>query len=786
MPFFWEIIISNTLLVCFLAVGVSLLGRVWKNSAAIHLLWVLVLLKLFMPPIFIAKLPASFNVVEARLDSGLDLSTPHLAQSNSEQIPTSPAKGIVAPHTTALRGTTQFSSSLSAVRKARSALSWETLLGGVWAVGVLLIASRQGSRIHRFRSLLRETKNSSVALANKVAALSQQMGIAHAPEIRLVPHRLTPLVWAIGGRPILVLPTELFARLSPEALETVLIHELAHVRRKDHLVRILELAAMTFFWWHPVAWYASSRLRELEESCCDKTVLELAPKHVRTYATALVDTLEFLSGAVSPALPLATAIHSSGSLAKRITVLHQDTTHRLTLSSGLLIAVLATIPLAVAFAEKTVQNDSARITGIVTNDAGEPLADVLVRVAIPATDMRFVYPGSDHVTYESRTRKDGHYEVVLEGVGNATTASIDAMTPGYRRLSGALSSEWGTIERNISPGNFAEASFTLKPSLYVKGIVVNKDGDPLPNIRVAANSVEFKSIDGVERVASSGGIERSGTRKNGSFEIFNFPLQPQIREGRTERGLIFATDRNYVSNQVDDIYALSDHQRTNLRMVMLTGRRASGVVLDAGGQPVSDVMVEVLESKNKNRDKVAMTDSNGKFTFRGLVEQPTFFRVHAMKLRQKITLPVDLDRDYDDLELRLKPIEIEEEPITVEVLGMKLADITPELMERYDLPNSLGALVLDPGKYSDRFGIGELCEGNTFVLVGNYQPIGSVREFVEHLLGVTAMRMSDEDGCRVVYNFSNLIMHGTNTQYMKLTEDDVRRLREVLKQLPPK
>ena len=57
MHIFWEIVASNALLVIPLAMGVALLGRVWKNPAALHVLWALVLLKLFTPPIVTIAVP---------------------------------------------------------------------------------------------------------------------------------------------------------------------------------------------------------------------------------------------------------------------------------------------------------------------------------------------------------------------------------------------------------------------------------------------------------------------------------------------------------------------------------------------------------------------------------------------------------------------------------------------------------------------------------------------------------------------------------------------------------
>ena len=357
------------------------------------------------------------------------------------------------------------------------------------------------------------------------------------------------------------------------------------------------------------------------------------------------------------------------------------------------------------------------------------------------------------------------------------------MTPGYRRLSDVLFTYRDRVVRDISPGKIAEASFVLNPGLIVKGIVVNEAGKPIPDTAVNANSIEYETVEGVRRGVSSAGVERSSNHDDGTFEVFNFSLQPQMNDGIAEEGMISFNNRDYISYRIDDIYALDKEERENLRIVLPTGMSASGIVLDREGKPVPNVMVEVLDAKDRNRDKATLTNSEGRFSFRGLVEQPAIFRVHAMKLRQKIKLPVELDHDYENLEIRLKPIEIQEEPKSVEVLGMQLADITPELKERFDLSHKIGALILDPGNDSKRFGIGELREGYNFVMAGDYQRVKNVHEFLETLLEAANHRKNDGDGCRVVYTFNNLAMHGSNTQYMKLTEEDVRELRKVLDKL---
>ncbi len=68
---FWEIIASNAIVATILAIGATLLSRIWKNAAAVHVLWVVVLLKLFTPPLVTTALPVAFTSLPsaARTDS---------------------------------------------------------------------------------------------------------------------------------------------------------------------------------------------------------------------------------------------------------------------------------------------------------------------------------------------------------------------------------------------------------------------------------------------------------------------------------------------------------------------------------------------------------------------------------------------------------------------------------------------------------------------------------------------------------------------------------------------
>jgi beta-lactamase regulating signal transducer with metallopeptidase domain len=115
---------------------------------------------------------------------------------------------------------------------------------------------------------------------------------------------MSPTLWALGRRSRLLVPEVLWARLDKDQWAALLAHELAHLRRRDHWIRPLELLAISFYWWLPVAWWVRRSMREAEEQCCDAWVVWLLPDSKRAYARTLVETIDFLAEP-HPPLPLA-------------------------------------------------------------------------------------------------------------------------------------------------------------------------------------------------------------------------------------------------------------------------------------------------------------------------------------------------------------------------------------------------------------------------------------------------------------------------------------------------
>ena len=135
----------------------------------------------------------------------------------------------------------------------------------------------------------------------------------------------------------------------PGAGATLIAHELVHLERRDYLVRWLELAALGWYWWHPVAWWARRNLSAAQEQCCDARVLSLFPQSARAYAETLLATVEFLAEPSRPLPAGASGFSEFGHLHRRLTMILQSTPSRRVawpLRASLLAFAVAVLPLS--------------------------------------------------------------------------------------------------------------------------------------------------------------------------------------------------------------------------------------------------------------------------------------------------------------------------------------------------------------------------------------------------------------------------------------------------------
>lgn len=304
---FIAVALVNSVMATLLAFGVWVVTRFVRQPAVAHALWLLVLLK-FITPIFV-EVPIPWNVGSDELASakGENPHAPAVAPAPSIDFP-SPVRtpvGNVLERTEA--------------RILNSLWSWvRDVLLLIWLIGIVVWIGVQTIQVLAFRRLLANAIAAPAEVQNQVSRLALCMGITRPPQAMLMDEHVSPMMWAFGRRASLVLPWELYESLEPEKLETLVAHELAHFRRADHWVRMLEVAVVGLFWWHPVAWLARRELHEAEEECCDAAVVAQLPNCSRNYAEAIIAAIGFLSEQRKPVPLMASGFGYPASLKKRI------------------------------------------------------------------------------------------------------------------------------------------------------------------------------------------------------------------------------------------------------------------------------------------------------------------------------------------------------------------------------------------------------------------------------------------------------------------------------------
>lgn len=157
----------------------------------------------------------------------------------------------------------------------------------VWLAGVSLLLVRTGGGLWRVRRLHAAGLAAPASRWQEAAArLASRLGLTHA--VRVVESRLVGAPAVVGWpRPIILLPAAALANLTPAQVEAILAHELAHVRRHDRLVNLLQSLGETFLFYHPAVWWVSGRIRTEREHCCDDVVVLAGNGDRAGYAAAL-------------------------------------------------------------------------------------------------------------------------------------------------------------------------------------------------------------------------------------------------------------------------------------------------------------------------------------------------------------------------------------------------------------------------------------------------------------------------------------------------------------------
>ncbi|HMF12423.1 MAG TPA: M56 family metallopeptidase, partial [Gemmataceae bacterium] len=244
-----EIGLSNALVASVLAVLAFTVSR-WRRPALAHGLWLLVLLKLVTPPLVPIYLPPLYTEPtsnESRASTDGSQAQAALGTLSLEEF--AAALAILENNQADVPATAEALTPATA-----SAPAWWESLVPVWLGGAGVWLACTCWSVIRFQRQLRSARLAPAAIQNETRQLAARLGLAKPPQVWLVPGTVSPMIWSMGAAPRLLFPTGLLDRLDGEQRAALLLHELAHVRRRDHWVRFVELLVVALYWWHPVVW----------------------------------------------------------------------------------------------------------------------------------------------------------------------------------------------------------------------------------------------------------------------------------------------------------------------------------------------------------------------------------------------------------------------------------------------------------------------------------------------------------------------------------------------------
>jgi beta-lactamase regulating signal transducer with metallopeptidase domain len=400
--------LSNALAATLLALIALAVSRLTRNAPLSHALWALVLLKLVTPPLFEIRLPggaghpaarapaepATFAAVfpapeeiapapepRAEEQDGARLEPPAAVPEELARIPVTAAAPVLPAALVPATPAGAPEPAVASLSLPRAA----PLAAAVWLSGSVLWFALALSRILRFRRLLVRARPAPEALLEEARLVARSLGLERVPDVVVVAARVSPHVWALGTRARLVIPEELAGSLTPPGLKTLIAHEIAHIVRRDHWIRWVEMAALGLYWWLPVAWWARRGLRAAEEECCDAWVQWAFPEERREYARTILHTVEFLSPG-SPAVPEGASGMARVSILERRfrMILHGRSTRRLPGSCRAALVVLAALvlPWAAGF---TAAEDPEGPSGITERKIAD---DELPQSSAPSNEIR--------------------------------------------------------------------------------------------------------------------------------------------------------------------------------------------------------------------------------------------------------------------------------------------------------------------------------------------------------------------------------------------------------------
>jgi Tol biopolymer transport system component/beta-lactamase regulating signal transducer with metallopeptidase domain len=361
-PMLWQVS-----LLILIVTALDFVLRRWAWPQVRYALWVLILIKLIIPPTW--TMPSSLiskwqPMVQARIEERLGLSPRGPAAGKALQMPPS----IPASMTGSVRAgepveqTAQAQPADSSSLPASHTLGWKSYTLIVWILGMGFFVALLGHRISRLRRWHKkqvEKKIIPVWYYELLVETTKRLKLGRLPAIVFSKDAKAPAIYGMF-RPVLLLPASYLDSLSREDAEHVLLHELAHLKRGDLWLHGLCLFLQIVYWFNPLLIWTRRQMKHVREICCDLTIANVLKEKTMKYRETLLSTArELLTQTAEPGMGLLGVFEDPFRLVARLRWLEKKTWRTRKLMTAAVVVVTMVMTAAVLPMGSAIQEGAA-------------------------------------------------------------------------------------------------------------------------------------------------------------------------------------------------------------------------------------------------------------------------------------------------------------------------------------------------------------------------------------------------------------------------------------------
>ena len=334
VQFSGAMLVQSCVLILIL-LALTLLLRRRAKAVFLYALWMLLLVKLVLPvglalpssPTYWARqhLPEITLFETPLTSSDRAISNPPTVSTNTP-VPLPPAvaprpavtrtKQVTTLDTTASQPPVNSSANVTHAQ-SETPISWQAFAMLAWLTTVCVMMGLLVQRAFFVNSLIRQSRPADETLLLQLKRCATDMNMRHRVDLKLSPNATSPSVCGLL-RPVILIPDNLTGDLNPGQTKAVLIHELAHIKRGDLWVNLVQALLQILYFYNPLLWVANSIIRRIREQAVDEMVLVVMNDHAKDYPDTLLTVSKLVWSKPMLSLRLIGVVESKYALSGRI------------------------------------------------------------------------------------------------------------------------------------------------------------------------------------------------------------------------------------------------------------------------------------------------------------------------------------------------------------------------------------------------------------------------------------------------------------------------------------